>query len=183
MNIKATGKLEKIVLGGGCFWCLDAAFSRTKGVQEVTAGYAGGSVPDPTYDNVCSGSTGYAEVVEIEFDPAEITLEDILHIFFTIHDPTTLNRQGHDMGTQYRSVIYYMNKEQEEAAGKVIKELEAEKVYDSSFVTEVAPLDKFYKAENHHQDYFRNNPDQAYCQIVIAPKIAKFRQKYKQFYK
>jgi len=176
-------KFEKTVLGGGCFWCLDAAFSRTKGVQEVVVGYAGGTVVNPTYDEVCGGSTGHAEVVEIHFDPTKITYEDILHIFFTIHDPTTLNRQGHDVGTQYRSVIFYLNDEQKEAAERVMKELEAEKIYEDTLVTQLLPLEKFYKAEDYHQHYFDKNPDQAYCQIVIQPKILKFRQKYKDFYK
>jgi len=180
---KSAVNLETAVLGGGCFWCLEAAFSRCKGVEKVISGYAGGTVPDPNYDDVCSGETGHAEAVEIHFDPAVIAYEDILHIYFTIHDPTTLNRQGNDVGTQYRSVIFYADKVQEETARRVIRELEAEKIYDGSFVTQVLPLEKFYPAEDYHQHYFDKNPDQAYCQIVIQPKIVKFRQKYKDFLK
>ncbi len=182
-NEKSPGKLETAVLGGGCFWCLEAAFSRTKGVHDVISGYAGGTAPDPSYEEVCSGNTGHAEVVEIHYDPSAISYDDILHIFFTLHDPTTLNRQGHDVGTQYRSVIFYLNKEQEKTAHNIIKELEDEKIYNDPFVTQVLPLEKFYTAEEYHQHYFDKNPDQAYCQIVIQPKILKFRQKYKQFIK
>ena len=172
-----------ITLGGGCFWCLDAAFSPTKGVSDVVVGYAGGAVPNPKYDDVCGGGTGHAEVVQVHFDPAVITLEDILSIFFTIHDPTTLNRQGHDVGTQYRSVIFYTDAEQKKVANKVMEQLTSEKLYDDPFVTQLLPLDVFYAAEDYHQHYFDKNPDQAYCQIVIMPKLQKFRQKLKQFYK
>lgn len=174
---------QKAVLGGGCFWCLDAAFSRTKGVKHVTTGYAGGDVPDPTYREVCGGKTHHAEVVEIEFDSSVITYEDILGIFFTIHDPTTLNRQGHDVGTQYRSVIFYLNQEQKESAEKIMKEVSDEKLYDDPLVTELLPLEQFYPAEDYHQQYFDKNPDQAYCQLVIMPKLFKFKEKYKKFYK
>lgn len=180
---KSVQNFETAVLGGGCFWCLEAAFSRTKGVQGVISGYAGGKVANPHYDDVCGGRTGHAEVVEIHFDPKIIGYEDLLHIFFTIHDPTTLNRQGHDVGTQYRSVIFYMDKKQEETARRVIRQLEEEKIYDDPFVTQVLPFEKFYSAEDYHQHYFDKNPDQAYCQIVIQPKIVKFRQKYKGFLK
>ena len=173
---------ETIVLGGGCFWCLEAAYSRTKGVESAVSGYAGGSVDKPLYEQVCSGRTGHAEVVKVVFDPAQITLEDILYIFFVIHDPTTLNRQGHDVGTQYRSVVFYTNEKQKEATERIIKELTQEKVYDDPFVTEVLPLPEFFEAEEYHQHYFSRNPDQAYCQAVIAPKLAKFRQKYSKFY-
>lgn len=174
---------ESIVLGGGCFWCIEAAFSRTKGVISAVSGYAGGSLENPSYEHVCSGTTGHAEVVKITFDTNQITLEDILHIYFLIHDPTTLNRQGHDIGTQYRSVVFYKDAEQKETVEKIIKELTEEKVYNDPFVTEVLPLTEFYEAEEYHQHYFANNPDQAYCQAVIAPKLAKFRQKYASFYK
>ncbi|MBP6859131.1 MAG: peptide-methionine (S)-S-oxide reductase MsrA [Candidatus Magasanikbacteria bacterium] len=174
--------LETIVLGGGCFWCLEAAYSRTKGVESAVSGYAGGSVDKPLYEQVCSGRTGHAEVVKITFDPMQITREDILYIFFVIHDPTTLNRQGHDIGTQYRSVVFYTNEKQKEATERIIKELTQEKVYDDPFVTEVLPLPEFFEAEEYHQHYFSRNPDQAYCQAVIAPKLAKFRQKYSKFY-
>jgi peptide-methionine (S)-S-oxide reductase len=174
---------ETIILGGGCFWCLEAAYSRTKGVISAVSGYAGGTVHDPSYEQVCSGRTGHAEVVKITYDAAQITLQDILHIFFLIHDPTTLNRQGHDIGTQYRSVIYYENEIQKQAAQDIIKELTQAKVYDDPFVTELQPLTEFFEAEEYHQHYFARNPDQAYCQAVIAPKLAKFRQKYAEFYK
>lgn len=175
--------LESCVLGGGCFWCLEAAFTRTKGVENVVSGYAGGKSTNPTYEAVCGGETGHAEVVEIHFDPSVITYEDILNIFFSIHDPTTLNRQGHDVGTQYRSVIFYMNDEQKKTAEKVMKNLEEEKLFGDPIVTQLLPLEKFFVAEDDHQHYFDKNPEQAYCQIVIMPKLIKFRQKYKQFYK
>ncbi len=174
--------METIVLGGGCFWCVEAAFSKTKGVVSAVSGYAGGSVENPSYEQVCGGRTGHAEVVQVTFDTSKITLEDILHIYFLIHDPTTLNRQGHDIGTQYRSVVFYMNEKQKESVEKVIAELGAEKIYSDQFVTEVLPLDVFYPAEDYHQHYFANNPEQAYCQAVIEPKLAKFRQKYSKFY-
>lgn len=174
--------METIVLGGGCFWCIEAAFSKTKGVISAISGYAGGSVENPSYEQVCGGRTGHAEVVQVTFDTSKITLEDILHIYFLIHDPTTLNRQGHDIGTQYRSAVFYMNEKQKEAVEKVIAELSAEKIYTDPFVTEVLPLEVFYPAEDYHQHYFANNPEQAYCQAVIEPKLAKFRQKYSKFY-
>lgn len=180
---KSDQTLDIAVLGGGCFWCLEAAFSRVKGIQKVISGYAGGTVADPVYEEVCSGTTGHAEVVEIHFDPTAISYEDILHIFFTIHDPTTLNRQGNDVGTQYRSIIFCANQGQEKMAKKVMKELQDAKIYDHPFVTELVPLEKFYPAEDYHQHYFDKNPDQAYCQIIIAPKIAKFRAKYGKFLK
>jgi peptide-methionine (S)-S-oxide reductase len=175
--------VEKAVLGGGCFWCLDAAYSRTKGVKKVTTGYAGGYGANPSYREVCGGETGHAEVVEIEFDPSVITYEDILGIFFTIHDPTTLNRQGHDVGTQYRSVIFYLNEEQKKSAEKIMQEIGDEKLYDDPIVTQLLPLEKFYEAEDYHQQYFDKNPDQAYCQLVIMPKLVKFKEKFKKFYK
>jgi len=175
--------VETAVLGGGCFWCLDAAYSRTKGVKNVTVGYAGGKTENPDYDDVSGGNTGHAEIVQIEFDPSMITYEDILGIFFTIHDPTTLNRQGHDVGTQYRSVIFYLNDEQKKAAEKVIKTITDEKYYDDPIVTQLLPLEKFYAAEDYHQDYFDKNPEQAYCQLVIMPKLVKFKAKFKKFYK
>jgi peptide-methionine (S)-S-oxide reductase len=174
--------METIVLGGGCFWCIEAAFSKTKGVISAISGYAGGSVENPSYEQVCGGRTGHAEVVQVTFDTSKITLEDILHIYFLIHDPTTLNRQGHDIGTQYRSAVFYMNEKQKEAVEKVIAELSAEKIYTDPFVTEMLPLEVFYPAEDYHQHYFANNPEQAYCQAVIEPKLAKFRQKYSKFY-
>jgi peptide-methionine (S)-S-oxide reductase len=174
--------LETAVLGGGCFWCLDATYSHCMGVSEVVSGYSGGTTSDPTYEQVCSGETGHAEVVKITFDSSTITYDDILHIFFSIHDPTTLNRQGNDVGTQYRSVVFTTSPEQLETAKKIIKELEDEKLFDKSIVTQVLPLEKFYRAEENHQKYYDKNPEQAYCYIVIAPKISKFRQKYSKFY-
>ncbi|OGH91197.1 MAG: peptide-methionine (S)-S-oxide reductase [Candidatus Magasanikbacteria bacterium RIFOXYD2_FULL_39_9] len=175
--------METIILGGGCFWCLEAAYSRIKGVESVVSGYAGGSVSNPSYEQVCGGGTGHAEVVKITYNPVQITLEDILHIFFVIHNPTTLNRQGNDIGTQYRSVIFYENETQKEIAEKIIKEINEEKVYDDEVVTELKPVQEFYSAEEYHQKYFAKNPTQAYCQAVIEPKLAKLRQKYSNFYK
>lgn len=176
-------KLEEAILGGGCFWCLDAAFSHCMGVSEVVSGYSGGERPDPSYEQVCTGVSGHAEVIKITFDPSIITYDDVLHIFFSIHDPTTLNRQGADVGTQYRSVIFTTSEEQMVTAKKVIKEIEDEKIFDNPIVTEVTPLEKFYRAEEYHQKYYDYNPEKAYCQIVIAPKLVKFKQKYKKFYK
>ena len=172
------GRLETATLAGGCFWCLDGAFRDLRGVKTVESGYAGGHVPDPTYEQVCGGATGHAEVVQITFDPAEITYEDLLEVFFSIHDPTTLNRQGGDVGTQYRSAIFFHDVAQEEAARAMIAYLEREGVFADPIVTEVAGLDAYYPGEAYHQDYYRNNPNQGYCQVVIAPKLAKFRSKY-----
>lgn len=169
---------EVATLAGGCFWCLEAAFGLLRGVERVQSGYAGGTVPNPTYEHVCTGDTGHAEVVQITFDPAVITYNDLLHVFFTVHDPTTMNRQGADVGTQYRSAIYYHSAAQKTEAERVIKELTAEKVWDDPIVTELKPLDKFYAAEEYHRDYYRRNPNQGYCQAVIAPKVAKVRKKY-----
>lgn len=169
---------ESIVLGGGCFWCLDAIFTSLKGVTKVESGYAGGAVENPTYKQVCTGTTGHAEVVRIGFDPALISLADLLRIFFTVHDPTTLNRQGPDEGTQYRSAIFYTSETQKKTALEVKAEIETEKIWDNPLVTEIATLTTFYPAEGYHQDYFRQNPQQSYCAFVIAPKVAKFRAKY-----
>jgi peptide-methionine (S)-S-oxide reductase len=174
---------ETAILGGGCFWCIEAAFSRCKGVREVISGYSGGKRADPSYEMVCTGVSGHAEVIEVRFEPSEISYEDILHIFFSIHDPTTLNRQGNDIGTQYRSVIFYNSAEQKMVAERVIAELSEEKIFGQAIVTEVLPLEVFYPAEEHHQNYYQKNPEQAYCQIMIAPKLAKFRQKYAKFFK
>ncbi|MBN1564786.1 MAG: peptide-methionine (S)-S-oxide reductase MsrA [Anaerolineae bacterium] len=165
-------------LGGGCFWCLEAVYDELNGVTDVVSGYAGGQVTDPTYKQVCSGTTGHAEVVQITFDPAVISFKDILQVFFTIHDPTTLNRQGADVGTQYRSAIFYHSPEQKAIAEQVIAEMTAAGIWDDPLVTEITPLDTFYAAEAYHQDYFANNPFQGYCRVVIAPKVAKFRQKF-----
>ncbi|MBP7228498.1 MAG: peptide-methionine (S)-S-oxide reductase MsrA [Longilinea sp.] len=170
--------LSQITLGGGCFWCLEAVYDQVHGVRDVVSGYAGGQLANPTYEDVCSGLTGHAEVVQVTFDPAQISLEDLLHIFFTIHDPTTLNRQGADIGSQYRSAIFYHNAEQKQTAERVIAELTAAKLWDRPIVTQVVPLNAFYPAEDYHQEYFARNPGQGYCRVVIAPKVAKFRQKY-----
>lgn len=181
--MKNDKKLETITLGGGCFWCLDAAYSCIEGVQSVVAGYAGGWLVNPTYEQVSNSETGHAEVVKITFDPAEISLEDILHIFFTIHNPTTVDRQGSDIGPQYRSLILYANARQKEMAQKIVEEISQQKIYNSPIVTEIVELESFYPAEDYHQKYFEKNPTDAYCQIVIEPKIAKIRQKYSKFYK
>jgi peptide-methionine (S)-S-oxide reductase len=169
---------EIATLGGGCFWCLEAVYVELRGVERVVSGYAGGSVANPSYEQVCSGRTGHAEVVQITFDPAVITYRDILQVFFTIHDPTTLNCQGADAGTQYRSIILFQSPEQEATARAVIAETEASGLWHAPIVTQVQPLDNFYPAEEYHQSYFERNPYQPYCQIVIAPKVAKARQKY-----
>ncbi|HUL02856.1 MAG TPA: peptide-methionine (S)-S-oxide reductase MsrA [Gemmatimonadales bacterium] len=169
---------EVATLAGGCFWCLEAAFSDLKGVERVESGYAGGHVPNPTYERVCSGDTGHAEVVRVTYDPAVISFADLLHVFFTIHDPTTMNRQGNDVGTQYRSAIYYHTAAQKAEAERVIAQFTADKVYDDPIVTELKPLDHFYAAEEYHRDYYRRNPNQAYCRAVIAPKVAKVRKLY-----
>ena len=165
--------METAILGGGCFWCTEAVFLDVKGVEKVVSGYAGGTVPDPTYEQVCAGATGHAEVVKIDFDPAVIDYHDLLEIFFTIHDPTTLNRQGNDVGTQYRSVVYYLTPQQEAVARKVVAEMAV--VWDAAIVTELAPAPVFYPAEAYHQEYFSHHPLQSYCAFVVAPKVAKLR--------
>jgi len=169
---------EIATLGGGCFWCLDPIYAELVGVEKVEAGYSGGEVKNPSYELICTGTTGHAEVVQVTFDPKIITYEEILKIFFTIHDPTTLNRQGADVGTQYRSVIFYHDETQKETAKRVIQEIEREGIWHDPIVTQVLPFDVYYVAEDYHQDYFKNNPGQGYCRVVIAPKVAKFRQKY-----
>lgn len=165
-------------LAGGCFWCLEAVYEQLRGVEKVVSGYAGGHVPNPTYRQVTGGATGHAEVVQITYDPGEVSYRELLEVFFTIHDPTTLNRQGADIGSQYRSAIFYHDQEQKEIAEQVIREMEEAGVWDDPIVTEVAPLDGFYRAEDYHQEYYQNNPYQPYCQVVIRPKVAKFRQRY-----
>ncbi len=170
---------EIATLGGGCFWCTEAVFDDLNGVSDVESGYSGGTLANPTYEQVCTGRTGHAEVVQVTFDPQVISYADILRIFFTVHDPTTLNRQGNDVGTQYRSVIFYHDEEQKRTATEVMKEIEAEKIWDDPIVTELSPFVAFYKAEDYHQEYFASNPDQGYCRIVIAPKVAKFRNHYR----
>ena len=166
---------EKATLAGGCFWCLEAVYELLRGVVKIRSGYAGGTTAFPTYEQVCSGRTGHAEVVQVEFDPAEISFESVLDVFFTIHDPTTLNRQGNDVGTQYRSAIFYHSPEQQKTAESVIHELTEQKLWRDQIVTEVVPLTDFYDAEEYHQEYFRNNPNQPYCAAIIAPKVAKAR--------
>lgn len=167
---------EIATLAGGCFWCLEAVYEQLCGVVKVVSGYAGGRVANPTYEQVCSGMSGHAEVVQITFEPAVISYRDLLEVFFVIHDPTTLNRQGADVGTQYRSAIFYHSPEQAAVAKDVIAAFEAAKLYDDPIVTEVAPADRFYKAEAYHQGYYRANPNQGYCRVVIAPKVAKARK-------
>jgi peptide-methionine (S)-S-oxide reductase len=170
--------IETATLGGGCFWCLEAVYEQLNGVLGVVSGYAGGTVLNPTYQQVCTGRTGHAEVVQVTFDPEVITFEDLLAVFFAIHDPTTLNRQGADVGTQYRSAIFYHDEKQQAVAESVIQRIEAEAIWDRSIVTEVAPLEVFYRAEDYHQEYYRRNGGQPYCQVVIAPKVAKFRRQH-----
>lgn len=174
---------ETVTLAGGCFWCLEAVYDEVKGVLSVDSGYANGHVKNPSYRAVCNGDTGHAEVVQIKFDPSIITFRDLLNIFFVIHDPTTLNRQGADVGTQYRSGIYYHTPEQKEVAEQTIRELEAQKIWDSSIVTEVEPIKDFYIAEDYHQEYFVNNPNQPYCMAVVAPKVSKFRRHFLELWK
>ncbi|MDG6223084.1 MAG: peptide-methionine (S)-S-oxide reductase MsrA [Candidatus Bathyarchaeota archaeon] len=172
--------MEVATLGGGCFWCLEAAFEEIRGVVKVESGYSGGTTQAPNYEQVCSGTTGHAEVVQVTFDPATISFKEILEIFFTAHDPTTLNRQGADVGTQYRSVILYHTEKQKEISKRVIEEFEASKVWDNPIVSQVVPFKKFYKAEEYHSKYFAQHPDAGYCKVVIAPKIAKLRKKYRE---
>jgi peptide-methionine (S)-S-oxide reductase len=171
-------QFETATLGGGCFWCTEAIFSELKGVESVESGYSGGSVSNPSYEDVCTGETGHAEVVQVKFDPNVISYMDILRVFFSAHDPTTLNRQGADIGTQYRSVIFYNGEQQEQIAKRVMKEVNDSKIWGTPAVTEIVPFKAFYPAEQYHKDYFERNPRQPYCQVVIAPKVAKFRKHY-----
>lgn len=170
--------LETATLAAGCFWCVEAVFDGLKGVEDVVSGYSGGHKDNPTYQEVCSDTTGHAEVAQIKFDPSELSFEDLLKVYFTVHDPTTLNRQGNDIGKSYRSAIFYHNDEQKRTAEKVIDEITKEGIYDNPIVTEVTAFDKFWPAEDYHQEYFENNPNQPYCTAVVAPKVAKFRQKF-----
>jgi peptide-methionine (S)-S-oxide reductase len=170
-------KMEVAVLGGGCFWCLEAVYLQVRGITHVESGYTDGAQPDPTYEQVCSGNSGHVEVVRLEFDPALIGYRDILEIFFTIHDPTTLNRQGNDAGTQYRSAIYFQSPEQEATARQVIKEMA--NVWDAPIVTELKAAQPYYKAEDYHQNYFEQHPLQGYCAFVVAPKVAKFKEMFR----
>ena len=178
--MSADASVETAILGGGCFWCLDAVFRELEGVQSVESGYAGGRSADPTYEAVCRGDSGHAEVVRVTFDPAVLSYADLLRVFFTIHDPTTRDRQGNDVGTQYRSVVFTATPAQRADAEAVIRELAAQRVYPDPIVTEVAGPATFYPAETHHQDYFERNADQPYCAYVVAPKLAKFRKAFAQ---
>jgi peptide-methionine (S)-S-oxide reductase len=170
--------LSTATLGGGCFWCLEAVYDQLNGVEKVVSGYAGGNVPNPSYRQVCTGTTGHAEVVQITFDPQVISFREILEVFFEIHDPTTLNRQGADVGTQYRSIILYHDEEQKAIAEQVIADLEQSQPWNQAIVTEVVPLETFYRAEDYHQEYFAQHPNQPYCRAVIAPKVRKFHKLY-----
>jgi len=171
---------EVATLAGGCFWCLEAIFDDLKGVDQVDSGYSGGSVPHPSYRQVCAGTTGHAEVVQITFDPRVISYKELLQVFFTVHDPTTLNRQGPDVGTQYRSAIFYHTPDQKATAEQVISEITAARIWPAAIVTEVTPFSAFYPAEDYHQEYFKFNGEQPYCRAVVAPKVAKFRKQFRE---
>jgi peptide-methionine (S)-S-oxide reductase len=179
----SNGKNEVAVFAGGCFWCTEAVFDELRGVHAVVSGYAGGTTENPTYDQVCGGRTGHAEAIRIEFDPAEIAFRDLMTVFFATHDPTTLNRQGNDVGTQYRSAILYSNEDQKRAATAFIKELDDAKTFKNSIVTTVEPLTKFYPAEGFHQKFYSNNPYQPYCQYIIPPKLNKLHKQFSQLLK
>lgn len=174
----ANDNLETATLAAGCFWCVEAVFDDLQGAVDVVSGYTGGHTDNPTYSQVCSESTGHAEVVQIRFDPTVLSFADLLRVYFTVHDPTQLNRQGNDIGTSYRSAIFYHSDEQKQIAHEIIAEITTEELYDKPIVTEVAPFDKFWPAEDYHQEYFTTNPTQPYCAAVVAPKVAKFRQKF-----
>jgi len=169
---------ETATLGGGCFWCLEAVYQQMQGVLTVESGYMGGHLANPTYEQVCSGSTGHVEVIQVKFEPAISSFRDILKVFFAIHDPTSRDRQGNDVGVQYRSVIFYQGEEQHQAAEQTIRELNAQQIWPAPIVTEVRAAETFYRAENYHQDYFRNHQSQPYCAVVVAPKVRKFREKF-----
>ncbi len=173
-----TEQLERATFGGGCFWCVEAALKPLDGVERVTSGYAGGHAEDPSYNEVCRGSTGHAEVVQVAYDPEEISYPDLLEVFFTIHDPTTEDREGPDVGSQYRSIVLYHDDEQREIVEAFVVELEESGAYDDSIVTEIEPLEEFYEAEEHHQDYFEKNPQDAYCRMHAAPKVEKVRERF-----
>jgi peptide-methionine (S)-S-oxide reductase len=175
--------LQTATLAGGCFWCLEAVYDEIKGVHSVESGYAGGHVDNPTYRAVCNGDTGHAEVVQVHFDPNVVSYRDLLNVFFAIHDPTTLNRQGADVGTQYRSAIFYHDDEQKKIAEELIKDLNTQQIWDRPIVTQVEKLDKFYVAEDYHQEYFARNPYQPYCMAVVAPKVSKFRKHFLELLK
>lgn len=171
-------ELQTATLAAGCFWCVEAVFDDLKGVEDVVSGYSGGHKANPTYQEVCSEATGHAEVVQIKFDPEELSFHDLLEVYFTVHDPTQLNRQGNDIGTSYRSAIFYHDDDQLRVAEQVIAEITAEAIYDKPIVTQLRPFEKFWPAEDYHQEYFANNPNQPYCAAVVAPKVAKFRKKF-----
>ncbi len=177
-GVSTTNAREAATLGGGCFWCLEAVFDELRGVEKVVSGYSGGHVTDPTYQQVCSDTTGHAEVVQVTFDPKEISYREILEVFFAIHDPTTLNRQGPDVGTQYRSAIFFHSAEQKATAEDVLGQVNASGLWDRPVVTEIVPLQTFYPAEEYHQRYFERNPNQGYCRAIVAPKVAKFRKQF-----
>jgi peptide-methionine (S)-S-oxide reductase len=175
---ESSNDLVTATLAAGCFWCVEAVFDDLNGVEDVVSGYSGGHTENPTYREVCDGNTGHAEVAQIKFDPSVISFKDVLRVFFSVHDPTTLNRQGNDVGTQYRSAIFYHDDQQKRDAEEVIREITDEGIYDDPIVTEVTPFEKFWPAENYHQEYFLNNPGQPYCAAVVAPKVRKFRAKF-----
>jgi peptide-methionine (S)-S-oxide reductase len=177
-RISGEEAVDKATLGGGCFWCLEAVYQEVEGVKSIVSGYAGGHVQNPSYEAVCTGTTGHAEVVQLEFDPSVVSYREILEVFFAIHDPTTKDRQGNDRGPQYRSAIFWHDEKQRETAREVIANLTAERAFDDPIVTEVTELDRFWPAEKYHQDYYRRNPTQPYCSFVISPKLAKYRQKF-----
>ncbi len=168
--------LQTAMLAGGCFWCMEAVFDELRGVESVESGYSGGTVANPSYRDVCTGRTGHAETIKVTFDPAELSYRDILNVFFAVHDPTTLNRQGNDVGTQYRSAIFYQDEAQKAEAEQLIRELNEQHIWDKPIVTQVVKFDQFYVAEDYHQEYFANNPNQPYCMAVVAPKVSKFRK-------
>jgi peptide-methionine (S)-S-oxide reductase len=182
-GIEGQGSVEIAIFGSGCFWCTEAIFESIDGVIDVESGYSGGKIKNPIYKEVCSGNTGHAEVVKISFNPKKVSFEFLLSVFFKTHDPTTLNYQGNDHGTQYRSVIFYTTEDQKVAAKSIIEKLNSEKVYDRPIVTELSPFDVFYKAEDYHQDYFAKNPTQGYCQFVVQPKVEKFQKVFKYYLK
>lgn len=172
--------LQTATLGGGCFWCIESAYNSVNGVIKAVSGYAGGEAQDPSYESVCGGNTGHAEVVQVTFDAGEISYREILEIFFALHDPTQLNRQGNDVGPQYRSAIFYHDDSQREAARAIIKEIEDEQIWPDPVVTEIVPINNYHQAEDYHQNYFKNNPQNQYCQMVLAPKLAKFKKTFAQ---
>ena len=176
LNQNSTDYNEKATLAGGCFWCIEGAFSQVKGILSAESGYMGGQDKNPTYESVCSGETGHAEVVQLSFDPSVITYEEILQIFFTLHDPTQLNRQGNDIGSQYRTAIFTHNSKQASIANTIIDDMTSQKMFDQAIVTKVTPIEHFFGGEQYHQNYFRNNPENQYCQAVVSPKLAKFRK-------